>query len=45
MSKSMTVTQCAIKFIELSRFVAKFGSSEGLKMRRLEEGLAFYIRN
>ena len=45
MSGNMTVMQYASKFTELSNFVLEFGSSERLKMRRFEEGLAFYIRN
>jgi len=44
-SGSMTVLHYAHKFIELSRFVPKFVSSKRLKMRRFEEGLAFYILN
>ena len=42
---SMSVMQYASKFTELSRFVPEFVSFEILKMRRFEEGLAFYIRN
>ena len=45
MSDSMTVMQYASKFIELSRFVPEFVSSERLKMRRFKEELAFYIHN
>jgi len=45
MSSTMTLMQYASKFTELSRFVPEFISSERLKMRRFEEGLAFYIRN
>ena len=45
MSGTMIVIQYASKFTKLSRFVSKFVSSERLKMRRFEEGLAFYIRN
>ena len=45
MSGSITVTQYASKFTELSKFIPKFVSSERLKMRRFEEGLAFHIRN
>ena len=45
MSGSMTVLQHASKFIELSRFVPEYMSSERLKMRRSKEGLAFYICN
>jgi len=45
MSGTMTVMQYASKFTELSRFVPEFISSERLKMRRLVEGLAFYIQN
>jgi len=45
MSGSMSVMQYASKFTELSRFVLEFVSCERLKMRRFEEGLAFYIRN
>jgi len=45
MSGTMIVMQYASKFTELSRFVPEFVSSERLKMRRFEEGLAFYIRN
>jgi len=45
MTGNMTTMQYASKFIELCRFVPKFVSSERLKMRRFEEGLAFYIRN
>jgi len=37
MSGTMIVIQYASKFIELSRFVSKFVSSERLKMRRFEE--------
>ena len=44
-SDTMTVIQYASKFIELSRFVPEFVSSKRLKMRRFEEGLAFYIHN
>jgi len=40
MSGSMTS-----KFAELSRFILEFMSSERLKMRIFEEGLAFYIHN
>jgi len=42
-SSDMTVMQYASKFTELFRFVPEFVSSERLKMRRFEEGLAFYI--
>jgi len=45
MSATMTVIQYASNFTELSRFVPGFASSKRLKMRRFEEGLAFYIRN
>jgi len=45
MSGTMTVMQYASNFIELSRFILEFVSSERLKMRRFEEGLSFYIRN
>jgi len=45
MSDSMTMLQYASKFIEQSMFVPEFVSSKGLKMRRFEEGLAFFIRN
>jgi len=45
MSGTMTVIQYVSKFTELSRFIPEFVSSERLKMRRFEEGLAFYIRN
>jgi len=45
MSGTMTVMQYASKFTELSRFVPEFVSSERLKMRRFEEGLALYIQN
>ena len=31
--------------MELSRFAPEFAASEKLKMRRFEEGLAFYMRN
>ena len=41
----MTVMQYANKFIGLSMFIPEFMTSEILKMRRFEEGLAFYIRN
>jgi len=43
MSGTIAVMQYASKFTELSRFVPEFVSSEMLKMRRFEEGLAFYI--
>ena len=45
MSGTVIVTSYASKFTELSRFVPEFVSYERLKMRRFEEGLAFYIRN
>ena len=45
MRGNMTVMQYASKFTELFRFVPKFISSKRFKMRRFEEGLAFYIRN
>jgi len=45
MSGSMTIMQYASQFTELSRFVPKFVSSERLKMRRFNKGLAFYVRN
>ena len=37
--------QYASKFIELSKFIPKFMSSEWLMMRIFEEGLACYIHN
>jgi len=40
MSGTMTMMQNASKFTKLSRFVREFVSSERLKMRRFEEGLA-----
>jgi len=43
MSGTITVMQYASKFTELTRFVPEFVSSERLKMRRFEEGLAFHI--
>ena len=45
MSGNMMVMQYAWKFIELERFAPDFVASKKLKMRRFEEGLAFYIRN
>jgi len=45
MSGTMTMMQYASKFTKLSRFVPEFVSFERLKMRKFEEGLAFYIRN
>jgi len=45
MSGNMMVMQYARKFTELSRFAPHFTVTEKLKMRRLEEGLAFYIQN
>jgi len=45
MSGNMTMMQYASKFTELSRFVPELVSSERLKMRRFEEGFAFYIWN
>jgi len=45
MSGTMTVKQYASKFTKLSRFVPEFVSSKRMKMRRFEDGLAFYIRN
>ena len=44
-SGNMIVMQYASKFIELSRVVPEFASSERLKMRRFGESLAFYIQN
>jgi len=45
MSGNMTVIHYASNFTELSRFVPEFVPSERLKIRRFEEGLAFYISN
>ena len=45
MSGSMTVMQYASEFMELFRFVPEFVSSERLKMRRFQQGLAFYNCN
>jgi len=45
MSGSMIMIQYASKFTELSKFIPEFVSSERLKMRIFEEGLAFYICN
>jgi len=42
---NMTVMQYVSKFAELSRFAPDFVTSERMKIRRLEEGLVFYIRN
>ena len=44
-SGNITVMQYARKFTKLSRFAPDFIVTEKLKMRRSEEGLAFYIRN
>jgi len=41
----MTVMQYASNFSELLRFALDFVASGRMKMRRFEEGLAFYIRN
>jgi len=45
MGGNMTVMQYACKFIELSRFAPDFVATKRLKMRRFEEGSAYYIRN
>ena len=45
MTGNTTVMQYASKFSELSRFVPEFLASERMKMRRFDEGLAFYIHN
>ena len=45
MTGNMTIIQYASKFTELSRFASDFAAFEWMKMRRFEEGLAFYIRN
>jgi len=45
MTGNMTIIQYASKFTELSWFTQDFVTSERMKMRRFEEGLAFYIRN
>ena len=45
MCGNMTVMQYARKFMELPRFALDFMATERMKMRRFEEGLAFYIRN
>ena len=37
--------QYAIKFVKFSRFVPKFVASERMKVRRLDEVLAFYSHN
>jgi len=45
MGGSMMVMQYANNFIELSRFVNAFMSSERLKMRRFQDDLPFCICN
>ena len=45
MRGNMIVLQYAHKLTELSRFGPDFVVTEKLKMRRFEEGLAFYFRN
>ena len=45
LTSNIIVIQYSSKFIELLRFVPKFVSFSRLKMRRIEEGLAFEIRN
>jgi len=45
MSGGMTMMQYASKFTEQSRFIPGFVLPKRLKMRRFEEGLAFYIHN
>ena len=42
---NMMAMQYTCKFMELSRFASDFVVSKRLKIRRFEEGLAFYIRN
>jgi len=42
-SGNMTMMQYASMFTGLSKFVPEFMSNKWLKMRRFEEGLAFYI--
>ena len=42
-SGNMSVIQYARKFTKLLRFVLDFVASKRMKMRRFEEGLAFYI--
>jgi len=44
-SGNMTVMQYARNFSELSGFTPGFITTERLKMRKFEEGLAFCIRN
>jgi len=39
----MIVMQYASKFMELSRFVPEFMTSERMKMRIFREALSFYI--
>jgi len=46
MSGNMMVMQYASKFVRLLRFTLDFVASERLKkVRRVDEGLTFYIRN
>jgi len=44
MNGTMIVMQYASKFTKLSRFALNFVATEQMKMRRSEEGLAFYIQ-
>ena len=43
MSDNMITMQYASKFTKLSRFAPDFVAFERLKIRRFEEGVAFYI--
>ena len=43
MSANLRVMQYASKFTELFKFIPEFVPSKRLKMRRFNEGLAFYI--
>ena len=45
MTDNMTVMQYASKLTNLSRFTLNFIAIERMKIKRFEEGLAFYIRN
>jgi len=40
----MTIMQYASDFTEVSLFIPNLVAGEQMKMRRLKEGLAFYIR-
>ena len=45
MTKNMIIMHHAGKFVKLTRFIPNFIASKRMKIRRVEGGLAFHIKN